>query len=70
MWVALLADLDVEQYEEPPDWVVFKGSAEAAAHATGSGLFRLEDGTAGALCVAGEWPALTYSPAHPFSVGE
>jgi inosine-uridine nucleoside N-ribohydrolase len=65
----LLADFDPSLGTEPPDWIVPIGFVEAGPEATGSGLVDLEAGTAGAVCLAGEWPDVTFVPAQPLTVG-
>jgi inosine-uridine nucleoside N-ribohydrolase len=67
--VTLLSELDPGQVGEPPGWIVDGGFAEAAADGTGSGLVDVFDGPAGAICVSGDWPDLTFEASDPFEVG-
>jgi inosine-uridine nucleoside N-ribohydrolase len=66
---ALLAEYDFEHGGEPPDWIVPISSLEAGAGARGTGQAHLEPGQTGALCLAGEWPEISFVSAAPFEVG-
>ena len=67
--VEFLSELEPGQIGEPPAWIVDGGFAEAAADSIGAGLVDVFDGPAGAVCVSGDWPDLTFEASDPFEVG-
>ena len=68
-----LATVDLTQEGgEPPEWLVPSGELtdETGAGGTLSGTAALDAGTHGPVCIAGEWPALTFTPGEPFAIAE
>ncbi len=69
--LALLDDLDPENTEAPPDWVIQGASLfdDTGNGVEMTGTMVAEPATYGPVCVTGDWPDLRFTPGEPFSVG-
>ena len=68
--VDLLADVDLEHFEQP-DWMIHGAQIadETGAGTTATTTVVIKPGTYGPVCAIGTWPDIVFTPGEPVDFG-